>query len=157
MAPLAVCIALLAGLIASLIGCSHPPHDVAPVSGTVTVDGRPLTRGKIMFAPLPSGDNQHPGKVAIGVLQPDGSFTLSTYGSGDGAVVGEHSVTVMDGPSSVANSGAAEAAGATRPPIPAFERIRAPGKYRVVAGQENHFDIQIMLRGPNRGNSHAGG
>lgn len=37
-----------------------------------------------------------PGKSAMGKVQPDGTFTLSTYAEGDGAITGRHRVRVME-------------------------------------------------------------
>lgn len=62
--------------------------DLVPVSGKMTFKGRPLTKGVVKFDP---GDD---GKVAKGELQPDGSFTLSTFKTGDGAAAAHHRVTV---------------------------------------------------------------
>ncbi len=130
----------LFALAGTLAGCNKSPHDVAPVSGTVTIDGQPFTHGKVMFAPLPGGDNLHPGKAALGLLQPDGSFVLSTYGKGDGAVVGEHTVTIINVPPT---TGAAK-------DEPKFKRARAPGDFRVIAGQDNHFDVKLSRQDVTR-------
>ena len=71
------------GLIA---GCSRlqPVH---PVGGRVTLDGKPLVDAQISFRP-PQG----PG--AFATLDGDGRYRLSTRAAGDGAVAGEHVVTL---------------------------------------------------------------
>jgi hypothetical protein len=61
---------------------------MAPVKGKVTASGNPVTGGKIVFSPVTSGDQELPNST--GEVQPDGSFELP-----DGAVVGEHRVTVV--------------------------------------------------------------
>ncbi len=79
----------LVGLLALLvlgIGCQRGPQ-LAPVRGTVLYDGKPLQFGSVMFQP-PSG------QPARGVIQQDGSFQLSTFRLGDGAVVGMNQVRV---------------------------------------------------------------
>ena len=58
-----------------------------PVTGTVHYNGRPLEFGSVTFQP-------RSGQPARGVIQKDGSFSLSTYRPGDGAVVGEHQVRI---------------------------------------------------------------
>ena len=63
------------------------PIATVPVKGTVRYKGQPLTRGIIKFEP-------DAGREAHGEIKPDGTFTLSTYGSGDGAVPGSHRVAV---------------------------------------------------------------
>ena len=42
--------------------------------------------------PAMHGDTRLVGKPAQGLIQPDGTFVLSTYGTSDGAVIGRHSV-----------------------------------------------------------------
>lgn len=81
--------------VVQLTGCSSHPYELAPVGGTVTLDGEPITGAKVMFAPLAKSGNQKSGKPAFGMLQEGGGFRLSTYRPDDGAVVGEHWVTVI--------------------------------------------------------------
>lgn len=83
-----VAIGVLAAL--SLIaGCKNAHElDTAPVSGKVLLNGKPLTRGTVTFAP-------QKGRVANGDIRSDGTFELSTYRSGDGAIVGSHKAAVI--------------------------------------------------------------
>jgi hypothetical protein len=60
----------------------------APVQGKVLFRGEPLSHGSVLFQP-------DVGPPATGTIQPDGSFVLSTYRSGDGAVLGRHRVEVV--------------------------------------------------------------
>lgn len=62
--------------------------DVAKVYGTVTLDGKPLGKGVVIFTP-------EAGRGATGLIQPDGRYSLETYKPGDGAVLGKHRVTVV--------------------------------------------------------------
>lgn len=73
-------------LTALFAACKDQPT-VAPVSGKVLYNGKPLPYGNIVFQP---GKGQ-PGGAAI---QPDGTFRLSTYAEFDGAVIGSHKVSV---------------------------------------------------------------
>lgn len=78
----------LAVFCAVLLGCKKSDQlDTSPVHGTIKIDGKPLTRGTITFVP-------ERGRLAIGKIQPDGSYSLSTYVNGDGAVIGKHRVKV---------------------------------------------------------------
>jgi hypothetical protein len=126
---------LALALLSTSTGCNSSDYELAPVTGTISVDGRPLGVGKVMFAPVARSDAIEPGKPAIGRLQPDGTFELSTYQPGDGAVVGPHWVTVY-GPSKD---------GPDFPPgMPRFERITVrDGTRQVAADTENRFDIDI--------------
>jgi len=88
---LAACIAMLLGL----SGCGGPGARVAPVKGKVVFDGKPVKGGSITFRPVASGTESKAGalgKPATGDVGDDGTFVLSTYGKGDGAVVGKHEV-----------------------------------------------------------------
>ncbi len=58
-----------------------------PVSGVVTIEGKPVKAGFIRV--MPSN-----GKAASGKLGADGSFKLQT-GKEDGTLVGEHPVEVI--------------------------------------------------------------
>jgi len=78
-------------------GCGGPR--LGKVAGKVTVAGRPVTTGTIMFTP-------DSGPSAVGAIGPDGGYTLTTVKSGDGALVGKHRVTIESttvGPGSLAD------------------------------------------------------
>lgn len=78
--------ALLAALLTTA-GCGDD-NGLIPASGTVTIDGQPLTVGQVMVSP--EGARQ-----AIGVLDDQGRFSLSCYKPGDGVPRGAHPVAVM--------------------------------------------------------------
>lgn len=70
-------------------GPSHPP--VYPVRGRVLYQGKPAKQALVVFHPV----GGHAGAVkARGQVAEDGSFTLSTFGVGDGAPAGDYRVTV---------------------------------------------------------------
>ena len=111
----------------------------APVRGTVTIAGQPLAIGRVLFAPASKGDGLNAGKPALGVIQPDGSYVLSTYGDEDGAVVGDHTVTIL-GP----RKKSPQSTPVSIPPSgPKFDRITMPQRFSVVAGQENRIDLRL--------------
>lgn len=93
-ARIVLCLFLASGL-SSIVGCGDVPGPAtAYVSGTVTMNGSPVTAGRVMFFPTgTSGKNT--GKAASGQLDSSGEFELTTYSNGDGAVVGQHTVTVL--------------------------------------------------------------
>jgi hypothetical protein len=74
-------------------GCGPKLPQTSPVSGKVTVAGQPVTTGRIMFQP----EN---GRPAIGAIEPDGTYRLTTFQRDDGAVSGKHRVTIeaFEGP-----------------------------------------------------------
>ncbi|HMP07811.1 MAG TPA: carboxypeptidase regulatory-like domain-containing protein, partial [Lacipirellulaceae bacterium] len=77
----AVCLAMLAA------GCGS--SDLVPVSGTVRLEGKPLSSGSVQFSP--SGG----GRPAFGDVAADGGFQLSTAKLGDGARPGSYWVSVI--------------------------------------------------------------
>ena len=83
-------------LCAAAYGCGPTleEYPVAAVSGVVLCDGEPVREGRIQFTPVREGDSLESGKPGWGTLAQDGRFTLTTYGRDDGAVVGEHRVTI---------------------------------------------------------------
>jgi hypothetical protein len=123
----------------SASGCDTSPYQLAPVHGTVTLDGQPLSGANVMFAPRARGDETNVGKPAFGRLQSDGSYVLGTYSDEDGAVVGEHSVTIIrvDGDTKIA------VRQQPAPNHPKFSRLPVPGTFTVAAGQDNRIDIAI--------------
>ena len=59
-----------------------------PVSGKILINGEPLSVGVIRFIP------ETPGRAAIGSIQKDGKFTLTSYELNDGATVGKFDVEI---------------------------------------------------------------
>lgn len=82
---------LLGALAFSVSGCGDGRPERVPVSGTVTIDGKPLTYGFVRFHPLEGG------RLGQGRIGPDGRYTLTTYKKGDGVTLGTHAVEVLAG------------------------------------------------------------
>jgi hypothetical protein len=72
----------------ALIGCGDSGPKVVPVSGTVTIDDKPLTFGYVQVMPAN-------WRAATGKIGPDGKFTLTTTAEGDGCVTGTHPVSIL--------------------------------------------------------------
>lgn len=114
-----------------MAGCNRQPFDLAPVHGKVTVDERPLFQGKVLFAPIVREDNKNPGKPALGKIQSDGSYRLTTFDANDGAVIGQHWVTIINSEENLPDG------------VPAFSRVTAPERVSVVPGEDNQIDIKL--------------
>lgn len=80
--------ALVCAVLVSAGGCRDGRPALVRVSGRVLIDDKPLTTGVVRVVPA----NAAP---ASGEIQPDGTFTLSTFRPGDGCVPGEHPVAVV--------------------------------------------------------------
>jgi len=88
-----VILCLLTICAAVLTGCSGSSGvPVGKVGGLVTVNGKPVNGGQIMFLPTSSGP------AATGVIGSDGRYTLRTFKPGDGAVLGSHEVLIESMP-----------------------------------------------------------
>jgi hypothetical protein len=83
-----------------LAGCSND-IPIAPVSGTVFLNGKPLPHAHVVFQPVGTRENPNPGRGSYGATDERGRFTLKyDGGSRTGAVVGRHTVaiaTILEG------------------------------------------------------------
>lgn len=120
---------LLSVFFAATPGCNHSTLELAPVHGKVTIDNKPLFQGKVMFAPVAKGSDVNPGKPAWGNIQPDGTFQLTTNKNNDGAVVGEHWVTIMNSEEKLPKG------------VPDFSRLIVPKKATVAANKDNEMNF----------------
>jgi hypothetical protein len=74
--------------ISVLIGCGPSRPETVPVSGSVTLDGKPVENASVAFFPVDGG------LPARGMTDASGKFTLMTFVAGDGALPGNHRVSV---------------------------------------------------------------
>src|SRR5947207_1514113 len=86
------CLILLLGFpffcFAALPGCERSSLKTAPVKGRITFNGKPLPQGAVLFVPVV------PGPTATGEIHTDGTYSLTTFRNGDGAVLGTHKIVV---------------------------------------------------------------
>jgi hypothetical protein len=100
-------------------GCSS--SGVAPVSGQVTLDGKPLAGVHVGFQPIAKAGNLNPGGGSYAMTDSDGKFTLLLVeGEQPGAIVGKHRVEITARSEIPANIDVAK-----RPPPKVF----VPAKY----------------------------
>ena len=79
------------------LGCGGKDYQVAPVSGQITLDGKPLANADVGF--FPTADAKQP--FSFGRTDDHGNYTLrlqatdsETATTTEGAVVGEHRVAI---------------------------------------------------------------
>lgn len=82
-----VAMCLLAIAFPGIVGCGDGAPERYPVSGTVLIDGKPLTHGLVTFYPTS-------GRSSFGQVNAEGRFTLSSRKAGDGVLPGSQRVTV---------------------------------------------------------------
>lgn len=87
-----VCFAVLWCLL--IAGCGGgEDYEVVPVSGKVTLDGRPVPKLRITFQPQATEEHANPGPGSYGITDKKGRFELAiAEPKGPGAVVGTHTV-----------------------------------------------------------------
>ncbi len=85
--PFLLLVSLSACLLVCSVGCGSDRPKTAVVRGKVTYRGKAVPNGTISFVPAS-------GPTATGEIGPDGSYTLTTFRKGDGAVLGAHRVVI---------------------------------------------------------------
>jgi hypothetical protein len=110
-----------------VIGCGQSGAEVAPVSGRVTLDGRPLASADVAFQP----DGAQ--RASSGRTNADGRYQLMFKRGQPGALVGEHTVRISISREIVRNP----------PPIPARYDTQSELRREVKAGEENVFDFEL--------------
>ncbi|HVK16948.1 MAG TPA: hypothetical protein VM533_08355 [Fimbriiglobus sp.] len=84
-----VALAALAALWAAA-GCGGEKRArTARVNGKVTYKGKAVPNGTVTFIPASGGPS------ATGEIAKDGTFSMTTYSSGDGAILGKHKVVIV--------------------------------------------------------------
>lgn len=139
------CLLLLSGLgllVGSLQGCGGSgikEPELAEVTGTVTVGGKPYAGYDVMFFPQAAagggGKAGIVGGVAGGRTDESGKYVLRYKGSRKGAVVGKNTVQI--------SSPEGDVTGPPLPPIPPEYGVESTQVVEVVAGVVNTFDIQV--------------
>ena len=119
----------------AMTSCGTAPPRVAKVSGRVTLDGKPLSKASVTFAPMATKERPNPGPTAQGMTDEDGRYQLSlgTDAATAGAVVGKCRIfvtTLLSDPLLDDRD-----AGGPRPKM----RDRVPDKYKL--GTELTFDV----------------
>lgn len=116
-------------------GCGKNDALLAPVTGVVTIDGKPYPGGKVIFSPVSSDDDLIAGRPSFGITDASGRFQLNCYEEGDGAVIGEHSVTLFR----------AEDHDRTRPDLRQyrFSRVSLPTGHIAIDPGDNRVSISL--------------
>lgn len=123
------CLIALCFLPTLISGCGDDGFPVAPVTGVVKCNGETVGGGIVYFQPKQVGDDAVVGKIGLGVINAQGQFTVSTYGNGDGAVVGPHIVKVGRGSGPGCDC--------------AMNADRMIMEVEVTSGPENTFEIDL--------------
>lgn len=136
----------------ALIGCSGGDVKVYPVKGRVTYNGKPLVGGgAISLIPL----TEQRGKTAAGLIKPDGTYVLGTYGEADGSMTGEFRVvifqeTAKEGTAAPDGSAPTATAATSVPPADRIPLVYADGQQSPltakVGPQANEINFELVPR-----------
>lgn len=146
---------LSAGLALTCGGCGS---GMSPVTGVVTVDGKPLAKAMISLQPVGKG------RPATGMTDDAGRFSLDTLTPGDGVSAGEYKVVILVPqlpksassedkplPGALAGNDPAKNAAAFRPGVavtssPANDLLqKVPAKYR--AASSSPLTVKVPAAG----------
>ena len=139
--PLIVPVGLLTLLLYA--GCAKSPEDTFSVEGTVTVAGKLMDNGTVVFDMIDVGKS---GKrySARGNIDSQGHYRLTTFGFGkaDGAPAGKHRVCVIPSFSALPDKIGVNVIELVTVPERYMKPSTTPLEYEVKAG-ENVIDIDI--------------
>ncbi|QDU40970.1 hypothetical protein Mal4_53330 [Maioricimonas rarisocia] len=121
-------------------GCNGSPPSTAPAGGRVTYNGEPVANAVVVFHP-------EEGRPATGRTDDQGAFSLSTFKEDDGALVSNHTVTVVvDSPAIDSSEISAQAqTGTTQSPIPTTYANRETSQLTAIVkeGETNDFELEL--------------
>ncbi len=84
-------------------GCNDSRFKIVPVSGVVTIDGKPIESAFVSFDPRSTSEDGIAGPGSFGRTDAEGRYKLTTYDRQNGAVHATHRVAIRtmiaeDGP-----------------------------------------------------------
>lgn len=135
---------------AFVVGCGSNYPETVAVTGTVTIDGKPVPEAIVTFLPT---DGRRSG---TGYTDSNGRFELTTFAPDDGAVPGSHEVAVnpteappMPGESVAPDGTPLPSARGYKPPFPAkYGNPKQSGfKAEVDPDGENDFTFEMKSSG----------
>ena len=142
-------------LLVLVSGCSKPSCELAPVSGTVTLDGEPLADAIVSFVPQRKESGETAGPSSVAVTDGKGHFKLKSREDDSlGAVVGHHRVSVstyVARPVNLAKSDEVEVISEER--VPKQYNARSTLSFEVKSGVSNeaNWDLSTGSGRPPKG------
>lgn len=143
-----IALALAAMCLISL-GCQKGPKYV-PVSGVITLDGKPYGQAAISFQPIGTSENPNPGRGSSAYTDDNGHYVLISD-ERDGAVIGKHLVRITTRGRKLEGDpegGSADGAPVLRPvePIPAEWHAESQKEFVVPPGGTDKADFAITSK-----------
>jgi hypothetical protein len=119
-----------------MVGCGPSGPEVATVEGMVTLDGKPLEGALVMFTPVAGG------RPAAARTDEGGCYELQYTEDREGALLGEHIVSISTYQEGDVSSGIAN----VPEKVPAKYNVKSDLKQTVEAG-DNNFDFPLNSEG----------
>lgn len=129
-------VSTLASLLCLIVGCGRGTPRTMPVTGVVIFQGVPLAEADVAFTPKG-------GRPATGRTDAAGRFTLTTFKTDDGAVIGQHVVTVCKHVKKDSNATGVYADYAQVTPVHFGRPSESPLRADVVPKGRNEFTFDI--------------
>ena len=128
---------------AAVVGCGQGDKQLVPAGGIVLLDDKPIPAAYVTFIPKS-------GRSASGQTGADGAFRLGTYKESDGALTGQHQVTVMARGEAVEQSStegiSVKVRGKSQIPV-VYENTATSGiVFEIAPGKENRFEIKLSSK-----------
>lgn len=140
----AVRLALLAPGIFVVAGCgSSAEYELAPVSGVITLDGKPVPYTRVIFIPQGSPDQVNPGPGSTAACDDAGKFQLKTVRGEEGAVVGTHAIQISSTGPPRSTSGDTDAGPPPKEAFPPQFNASTTLTFEVPAGGTTAADFKL--------------
>ena len=138
----------LAVVLIALAGCGGKSVETVKVQGTVTYKGQPVKQGDIAFQPVEIGEGR-PRRAAVGKIDPQGTYSLSTFAPGDGVIPGEYKVVIIsrEKPKSYEITEAEAAALKSYVPLVYGETAKTPLKESIASDAAEPLQLNFNLEG----------
>jgi hypothetical protein len=138
---------LTGGALLVLAGGCGSGGKVAPVSGVVTLNGKPTEGIAVSFQPIATEGNNVPGPSAFGVTGPDGRYTAKIVGEERrGATVGKNQVRLCAyiDPGDILEDGSLK----TKPTVKVPARYWSDSKIELVVPAKGTSSADFQLTTP---------
>jgi hypothetical protein len=129
-------------------GCGKKnAFEFAPVSGVVTLDGRPVPYTRITFTPQNDKGVTNPGPGSTALCNDDGTYSLKTArGDEQGAVVGSHVVHISSTGPPKSNSSDSDVGPPPKEAFPAKFNSQTELTFTVPAGGTTTADFPLKSK-----------
>jgi hypothetical protein len=132
-------------------GCQADRFPIAPASGQVTLNDKPLSGAHVLFQPIAEGAEIEAGPESVGQTDANGRFSLATIApERKGAMIGKHRVSVTLIEEENRYGGGAESGDtpAGRPKYTIPDRYRLGTELVVEVPPEGTDKIELVLTSP---------